>query len=419
MKAMVVVVPGLNPYAVGCCGNEWIETATLDRLASEGVVFDHHYADQPDTAGALRAWRTGCYCLPLPRTAPEVRSPHEIDLIIPLSSHDIQAVLVRSADRHSAHDFRPGWRHVFLPNVPKGQEETALDQLLEAAADALDRLRKRENWLLWLDLPILLPSWKPTDEYRTLYFDKEQEVEEGDEGEADMQPQPWVGALPEAVDASDDFTFRSLQGTYAGMVTYLDSGLDLLLEELKRRELLEDMAVIITSDYGLPLGEHGVVGSTHSRLHEELVHLPLIVRLPRAACGGNRVATLTQPVDLLPTLYDLFELPRPSVDGHSLLPLCRGAEAVRGYACSAMRVGSTVQCALRAPEWAFLMAIAEGGHSVAPTQLFIKPDDRWEVNDVAQHHVELTQHLESVLRAFAEATRGPRPMKMPDLLLRA
>src|SRR5437879_5985283 len=64
MNAIVLIANGLHLGYIGCYGNDWVQTPTLDRLASEGVVFDQHFADQPDAAGAQRAWQTGCYRLP-------------------------------------------------------------------------------------------------------------------------------------------------------------------------------------------------------------------------------------------------------------------------------------------------------------------------------------------------------------------
>src|SRR5260370_1450940 len=48
MKFLAIVASGLPLGYVGCYGNEWIATPTLDRLAAEGIVFDQHFADHPD-----------------------------------------------------------------------------------------------------------------------------------------------------------------------------------------------------------------------------------------------------------------------------------------------------------------------------------------------------------------------------------
>ena len=47
--------------------------------------------------------------------------------------------------------------------------------------------------------------------------------------------------------------------------------------------------------------------------------------------------------------------------------------------------------------------------------LYVKPDDRWEVNNVVQHHLEWTEVLVETLRAFMTATRQPSPFQPPAL----
>ncbi len=74
MKVVVLNARGLHLGYIGPAGNEWIETPALDRLAAEGVVFDQHIADQPDPAGARRAWRSGRFCSRLARNRPPTPS---------------------------------------------------------------------------------------------------------------------------------------------------------------------------------------------------------------------------------------------------------------------------------------------------------------------------------------------------------
>src|SRR5205823_3811944 len=152
-------------------------------------------------------------------------------------------------------------------------------------------------------------------------------------------------------------------------------------------------------------------------LHEEVLHLPLLVRWPGGAEPGLRLAGLTQPVDFLPTLLDLFGLPLPEVHGYSLLPLLRGEkEAVRSYACAGLQIGRAIEWALRSPDWAFLLPVQpEPGDPPRASQLYVKPDDRCEVNNVRQHHLELAEHLEQVLNGFVAATRRPGPLEPPAL----
>src|SRR4029077_11513570 len=66
MNVIVVVCNSLHLGFLGCYGNGWIETPHLDRLAAEGVVFDHHYPENLTTLPTRRSWWTGSYGVAAP-----------------------------------------------------------------------------------------------------------------------------------------------------------------------------------------------------------------------------------------------------------------------------------------------------------------------------------------------------------------
>src|SRR5262249_9659437 len=143
-------------------------------------------------------------------------------------------------------------------------------------------------------------------------------------------------------------------------------------------------------------------------LHEEFVHLPLIFRLPRAEQAGLRIDALTQPVDLFATYLEYLGIERPASDGYSLWPLIKGDTAhVRPHAISGLAVGGGIEWALRTTEFAFLYPVLTApGDSPRQAQLYIKPEDRWEVNDVRQHHLELADELQARLWDAAGNTKN-------------
>ena len=61
MNVLVVVCNSVHLGFLGPYGNGWIETPNLDRLAAEGVVFDHHYPENLTTIPTRRSWWTGRY----------------------------------------------------------------------------------------------------------------------------------------------------------------------------------------------------------------------------------------------------------------------------------------------------------------------------------------------------------------------
>lgn len=126
----------------------------------------------------------------------------------------------------------------------------------------------------------------------------------------------------------NDVTEREYQRVfelYDGAVRQADEGFGQLIQQLKALDLLEDTIVILTSDHGKELGEHGAIGHGHA-LYQEMLSVPLIIRLPgRANCergtwAPGRSSTPVSLIDIVPTVLEALDLtPWPSLQGMSLL----------------------------------------------------------------------------------------------------
>jgi arylsulfatase A-like enzyme len=386
MKILVLDAWALHIGYLGCYGTEWVATPHLDRLAAEGVVFDRHLADSPQipNGGVRSAW-SGRYRLPLSEEQANAEQQGGPALLQLLKDHKVPAEFVAA--------------------------RAAANEVLADLRGPLKKLQSEGNRLLWLDYPRLAPPWQVPEEFLQPYF-PEEELEPDEEPREPLipWPDPPTGPLDEA-------DLERLQNTYAAAVTYFDHQLGRLLDELQARDLVDEVMLVVTSSCGLALGEHGYVGPYRAWLHEEVVHVPLIVRLPGAAEAGSRTSALTQSIDLLPTLLESFRLQSPDAHGQSLWPLLRGErEQVRAYACSGLQIGESFEWALRTPEWALLLPLSvPAADPPRKPRLYLKPDDRWEVNDVSQHHLELAEHLERVLRDFAAASAKPGSLQAPEL----
>jgi arylsulfatase A-like enzyme len=364
VNILVLHVNGLHLGYLGCYGNDWVQTPNLDRLAAEGIVFDQHIADCPRLSS--RSSITGQYCFP---RADGQESKHEArGLPAILEGHEVQPVVLACGEKSA-----------------KG--------ILESLRKKLPRWAKAERGLLWLDWPALNPPWEIPDKFLKEYFLADEEDEEA--------LTPWLDP-PIGPAAPDDL--ERLQNTYAAMISAFDARVGTILEMFTESDLLEDTWFILTGSCGLALGEHGYVGEHRAWLHEEIVHVPLIVRQPGAADAGLRINSLTQPVDLVPTILDVFGLPPADWHGHSLVPLLRGAvDQLRPHALSGLALGYSVEWSIRTAGWALLLPLSTPPEDLPRSpQLFVKPDDRWEVNDVRQHHLELAEELEQALRKNVE-----------------
>jgi arylsulfatase A-like enzyme len=111
---------------------------------------------------------------------------------------------------------------------------------------------------------------------------------------------------------------------YDGDVNLADQRLGSIVDVLKRRGVWDSALFVLVSDHGEEFGEHG--GLQHDQsLYEELVRVPLVLRLPRGEAAGKRVSEVVSLVDVAPTILDLVGLPAEGTRGRSLLPLVDGA----------------------------------------------------------------------------------------------
>jgi arylsulfatase A-like enzyme len=114
---------------------------------------------------------------------------------------------------------------------------------------------------------------------------------------------------------------------YDGDILFADTMVGRLLDELRRQDLLERTVVIITADHGEEFYDHQNWGHGQS-VYDELIHVPLIVRVPGEERRGRRIGQPVMSVDVMPTLLALTgsESP-PDLAGGSLVPPLRGGES--------------------------------------------------------------------------------------------
>lgn len=120
---------------------------------------------------------------------------------------------------------------------------------------------------------------------------------------------------------------------YDTKLKQLDQQLGQFLNYLTEPEMSKKTIVVITSDHGEGFAEHGSFSHEES-LYNELIHVPLIISVPKLA--SRRVEEITQNIDILPTLMEITGTEIPAqAQGQSLWPLMNGKsmEGVR-YAVS-------------------------------------------------------------------------------------
>lgn len=349
MKTIFIVMDSLNRHYLNAYGFPKVKTPNLDRLAARGVVFDHHYAGSLPCMPARREMMTGRLCF---LEAPW--GPIEPwDDCLPVELRRQKGVYSHMVTDHyhyfhsggeAYHTLFDSWEFergqegdqwhplVKEPEVPKfigknrrpywvnreftdleREEEYPTPRCFMRGMEFLENNWREDNWHLHLEVfdphePFVCPK-----KYRDLYEDTWDEPYH-----FDWPPYREVREEAEAVD--------HIRKSYAGVLTMADHWLGKFLDKMDELDLWKDTVLILTTDHGHLLGEHGYWAKNYMFDYEELVHIPLITCTPDTAFCHKRISALTATMDLMPTIMELHGARIPKgVHGTSLLPLLSGS----------------------------------------------------------------------------------------------
>lgn len=209
----------------------------------------------------------------------------------------------------------------------------------------------------------------------------------------EQQPRP-----PDAV--------RQHIADYLGMVQHLDEAVGRLVAALARQGLLDDTLVIFTSDHGIALGQHGLMGKQN--LYEHSTHIPLIL----AGAGlaeGRRSDALVWHADTAATILDAAGLPElTDADGETLLPLVCGGSIRDSFAM----VHADCQRAIRDRRWKLIRYFQNSSPKNGPA-----PEGRTSRGTTTEQLFDLAADpLETENRASDPALADIRDRLARDLL---
>jgi len=112
---------------------------------------------------------------------------------------------------------------------------------------------------------------------------------------------------------------RRAQGLYAAELAFTDHWIGNLLDKVDSVGLTDSTAVMYTSDHGVFLGEHGLIGKSGRHLHRELHHTPFLIRHPGRKLAGHRSGYFASTNDVASTMLAFMGLPKArQMDGQDL-----------------------------------------------------------------------------------------------------
>ena len=289
---ILISIDTLRSDRLGCTGYTKSSTPNLDLLAQEGTLFEHVYTPAPLTLPAHASLFTSSY----PSTH-GVRDNGEIlissipTLAEQFRKHGYQtAAFIGSfvLDRRFglARGFDSYWGefplHRFAGADP-GEVQIRGDRV-EAAAEQWIGLHGSSPFFLFIHFYDLHGPY--------------------------LLPDPWRTRFPGRV--------------YDGELAYVDSLIGKLRRKLQQSDLDSRTALVVTSDHGEGLGDHGERNHGFF-LYRSTTQIPLIIHVPNRARKGSRVNSTARLIDIAPTLTQIAGLPTPaSFEGRSLWPEMEG-----------------------------------------------------------------------------------------------
>ncbi|MEX2188404.1 MAG: sulfatase-like hydrolase/transferase [Pirellulales bacterium] len=412
INVLCIAIDGWHAGYVGAYGNTHLATPGVDRWAAASVVCDRAFGTaQSESGTAIWDWPVADVSLAKSFAAAGYRTA--------LVTDDEE---IASGDRAAGFDecvrvpYRPATR------LAGAVEGTQLFRVFAALADAIADATNDANatganpatsaetqrpFFICAHSRAMNATWDAPYALRRQFVDE-------DDPDPPRDVRFHSRRLADDVDPDE---LLGLRAAYAGQIAVLDECLAALDDLLAETGLGQRTLVALVGVRGYPLGEHGVFGLSEAPLHEELLHVPWIVRFP-----ANRYATLRLPqlvchADLSLTLLDacgLSEPAHPAAEGASLMPLiATEAGPWRDRICHRRGDEETIVT----PAWRLRRITAPGQSPGERMQLYVKPDDRWEVNDVASRCRDVAERLAAALQETHEAARrGESPRPLDDVL---
>lgn len=331
VDVVLIIADDLN-VEEGCYGSAAVRTPSIDRLAARGVRFDRAYSQfpvcNPSRTSLLSGRRPETTGVLNNTTDPRKRLEGIVLLPEHFSRHGYRTLGLGKI----AHDTFPdavSW-DVYEPaygakqaeakgwGVAKAPEAELPDaRLARRAAKLIEEVSGRGFFLAVgfsrPHTPLVAPA---------RYFD----LYPPDRIVLPRQPPELLTLIPR-VAFTHDPSFRDLTETgarqaraaYFAAVSFVDAQVGVILDAIDRLGRWDRTVVLLTSDHGFLLGEHGAWGK-HG-LFERVVRVPLIVAAPGARAGSSS-PRLVELVDVFPTLAELGGLPVPQeLEGTSFAPL--------------------------------------------------------------------------------------------------
>jgi len=456
MNVIWIVSDTVRRKDVGVYGNKKIRTPNIDALSAKSVRFDRHYGASFPTMPTRADFMTGKWTLSFMQWTP-IPPGHVLlaELLRDKADVNTSAVVDTPFFIRDGMNYDRGFTtfieipdHYFVAKGGYNPPHSPYRKLLERRPQhPLDSdcfapktftkamewltLNYQEHFFLYID------TWDPHEPWNAPHYYTEP-YWPGYDGEVIM---PFYQHWREMPGFTEE-QLKKAHAAYCGEISMVDAWIGYLLRQVEYMGLMENTAIIFTTDHGFYFGEHGIFGKmvfaregedkgawARSPLYEEACAIPLTIYVPGVAPGVY--SGLTSAVDLMPTILDLFDQEIPSyVEGKSLLQAVKDpSKPGRDYvitSCPLINAGDTDQlvdhilrkCVVPSmatvtnEEWSLLHDCEPGG-----SELYNLKADPDQQNNVIGEHPDIARELHKYLVDFMRETNVPQRLQEPRLEL--
>jgi arylsulfatase A-like enzyme len=336
MKAILVLFDSLNRHMLPPYGCEWVHAPNFDRLAERCATFDNFYIGSAPCMPARRDLHTGRYSFlhrswgplePFDDSMPRIL--RENGIYTHLVSDHYHYWETGGATYHAQYNSwqfsrgqegDPWMGHVAEPPIPEvipnsregspmfrqdwvnrlymqNQEDLPQAKTFKLGLEFIDTNRDQDDWFLQIE------TFDPHEPFYTVSNFQE------------LYPDDYIGPHFDwpnygRVNETDE-QVAHLRNQYAATLSMCDEYLGQLLDKMDQHDLWDDTLLIVTTDHGFLLGEHGWWGKTVQPFYNEVAQPPMFVWDPRSQIAGERRESLVQMIDIPATLIEYFAIPRP------------------------------------------------------------------------------------------------------------
>ena len=346
LNVLSIVCDQMRGDCMSFLGHPNARTPNLDRLASQGVVFDRAFVNNPVCVPSRKSCFSGLF--PHQHGSLTNRTKTFLDWDDSLLGHfdkagyrcgwsgknhtynskalenlDFQSIRSREPFRAYNGTVPPHWHgDVYWP-----EDDCYPAVNTRAALEFLDGSKgSSDPFFLHVSYFDPHPPYMAPAEFSSRYAARDMRLPDSpaaaemDERLAEFRHAFGMDRVPEA-----DF-LETMRYYYAQIEWGVDKQVGLLMQALEERGMAENTVVVFTSDHGDFMGSHGLVRKGMF-LYDALLHVPMIWRVPGGAKGA-RTSAFAQHTDLFPTLADVANAPAAPRDlpGRTLRPFLEGSK---------------------------------------------------------------------------------------------